>query len=113
MADFADHLKGEFLDAAYLQQDAFHEVDAATGADRQRRVFGALVRLLRAEVGFADKDAARAHFQRLLQATLDWNRAPWGGAEFEAGERAVRELFAQAEAVRGEAASAAPAGGQA
>jgi V/A-type H+/Na+-transporting ATPase subunit A len=28
--------KAEYLDAAYLQQDAFDEVDGATSAERQR-----------------------------------------------------------------------------
>jgi vacuolar-type H+-ATPase catalytic subunit A/Vma1 len=31
--DFVTYLKAEYLDAVYLQQDAFHEVDAATSAE--------------------------------------------------------------------------------
>ena len=96
MADFLQYLKGEFLDAAYLQQNAFHDVDAASGGDRQKHVYGALVALLRQELAFADKDAARSFFQRLLQATLDWNRAAFGSAEFAAAEQRVRSMVEEA-----------------
>ena len=39
MADFVVYLKAEYLDAVYLQQDAFDPVDGATSAERQRHVF--------------------------------------------------------------------------
>ena len=90
--DFVRYLQAEYLDAAYLQQDAFDAVDGATGAERQALVFSELVRLLRAPQRHADKDAARRHYQRLTQATKEWNRAPWGTPEFEAGRDRVREL---------------------
>jgi V/A-type H+-transporting ATPase subunit A len=41
MDDFVSYLKAEYLDAVYLQQDAYHEVDAATPAERQQYVFAA------------------------------------------------------------------------
>ncbi len=37
--DFTTMLKAEFFDSAYLQQNAFDDVDAATSVDRQRFVF--------------------------------------------------------------------------
>lgn len=100
MADFVVHLKGEFLDAAYLQQDAYHEVDAATTAERQVHVYGRIVGWLRAELAFAQKDAARTFFQRLLQATIDWNRTVWGSPEFAQGEAKLQELIVGAAAQR-------------
>ena len=39
--DFVLYLKSEYVDAAYLQQDAYHEVDGANDADRQKYVFTA------------------------------------------------------------------------
>ncbi len=96
MTDFLQYLKGEFLDAAYLQQNAFHDVDAASGGDRQKHVYGTMVGLLRQELAFADKDAARSFFQRLLQAAIDWNRAPFGSAEFAAAEQRVRGMVEEA-----------------
>ncbi len=73
MQDYVTYLKAEYLDAAYLQQDAFHEVDAASGAARQRHVFGRLSGVLRARLDFPDKDAARRFFQELTQLTKEWN----------------------------------------
>jgi V/A-type H+/Na+-transporting ATPase subunit A len=90
--DVVQRLQAEYLDAAYLQQDAFDPVDGATDAARQVSVFAELVRLLRSPVAFVDKDAARRFYQRLTQATKEWNRAPWGGAEADAGREALAAL---------------------
>ncbi len=73
ISDYVTYLKAEYLDAAYLQQNAFDEVDAASGADRQRHVFGRLAGVLRTRMTFPDKDAARRFFQELTQVTKEWN----------------------------------------
>lgn len=96
MGDFSTYLKAEFLDAAYLQQDAFHDVDAATGGERQKHVYGTLVQWLRQDFRFANKDAGRTFFQRLLQAMIDWNRAPFGTPEFQAGEQKLAAMVQEA-----------------
>ena len=90
--DFVRYLQAEYLDAAYLQQDAFDPVDAATGAERQVLVFGEMLAHLRAPLRFAGKDAARAFFHRLGQVTKEWHRSPWGEPAFEAGRAKVRAL---------------------
>ncbi len=76
LEDFITYLKAEYLDAVYLQQDAYHEVDGATSAERQRYVFERIVKILRTKMTFPDKDQARKFFQSLTQVTKDWNRAP-------------------------------------
>lgn len=76
LEDFITYLKAEYLDAVYLQQDAYHEVDGATSAERQRYVFSRIVKILRTRMSFPDKDHARRFFQTLTQVTKDWNRAP-------------------------------------
>lgn len=88
--DFVRHLQAEYLDAAYLQQDAFDEVDGASSAERQAEVFAELVGVLRARLRFDGKDAARRLFQDLTQTTKEWNRQPWGSAEFDAGRERLR-----------------------
>jgi V/A-type H+/Na+-transporting ATPase subunit A len=93
--DFVRYLQAEYVDAAYLQQDAFDEVDAATGADRQSAVFAELVRLLRTPLRLEGKDAARRLFARLTQATKEWNRCPWGEASFDAAREGLRALVAE------------------
>ena len=83
IADYVTYLKAEYLDAAYLQQDAFHEVDAASGAGRQRHVFGRLASVLRTPLDFPDKDAARRFFQELTQVTKEWNLVRMDDPQFE------------------------------
>ena len=91
VSDYVTYLKAEYLDAAYLQQDAFHAVDAATGAERQRHVFGRLAGILRTPLHFEDKDAARRFFQSLTQLTKDWNLVPMDDPGFARHETRIAE----------------------
>jgi len=95
MDDFVLHLKAEFLDAVYLQQDAFHEVDGATPADRQKYVFHRMVEILKTPMNFEDRDAARAFFQRLTQTVKDWNRTPMDGEHFKELERRMQDMVSE------------------
>jgi V/A-type H+-transporting ATPase subunit A len=103
MDDFVVYLKGEYLDASYLQQDAYHDIDAATPADRQQHVFAAVHRVLKTKMAFPDKDQARRFFQRLVQATNDWNRTAFQSPEFAAGQRAIEALVRDVTAPGGHA----------
>ncbi|MCF7837197.1 MAG: V-type ATP synthase subunit A [Candidatus Marinimicrobia bacterium] len=96
--DFVVYLKAEYLDAVYLQQDAFHEVDAATGAERQSYVFERLGHILDAPLKFPDKDAARAFFQQLTQTTKDWNRVLQDDPEFAKIEQTMTKMVAEVSA---------------
>ena len=98
MADFVVYLKAEYLDAVYLQQDAFDPVDGATSAERQRHVFSVIAGVLGADLEFADKDAARSYFQTLTQATRDWNRAAMEDESFAAAEARVAAMLAEVSA---------------
>ena len=93
LEDFVVYLKSEYLDATYLQQDAFDKVDAATDDSRQKRMFQCLERVLRAAMKFAGKDEARSFFQRLTQMALGWNRAEETTSEFgELEQQILREI---------------------
>ncbi len=81
-ADFTVYLKGEFLDAVYLQQNAFNDIDAATPAERQRIMFELAEKAMLTEYGFKDKDQARRFFQGLTQNFIDWNMTPQAQREF-------------------------------
>ncbi len=94
--DFVVYLKSEFLDAAYLQQDAFDRVDGASDAERQRRMFSRMAMLLEKEYRFEAKDAARRFFQRLTQMYRDWNRIPVDDPEFESMEERLKEQAEEA-----------------
>ena len=93
--DFLVYLKAEYLDAVYLQQNAFHDVDAATPADRQKYVFGFISRLLKTRLKFEDKEAARGFFQKLTQATRDWNQIEFESDEFKKQEEQLNHQIAE------------------
>jgi V/A-type H+/Na+-transporting ATPase subunit A len=93
--DFVMYLKSEFLDASYLQQDSFHDVDGATSADRQKYVFAKIHGILLAKVFFPDKDAARKWFLQLTSVTKDWNRVAMDAAEFKQLEQRIDAMLAE------------------
>jgi V/A-type H+-transporting ATPase subunit A len=97
LEDFMKHLKAEYIDAVYLQQDAFHPVDGATTADRQQYVFSKLTKIVKTPMRFDDKAAARRFFQELTQVTKDWNRVPMS-AERQEDLEAKQEAEGGAEA---------------
>lgn len=94
--EFVVYLKAEMLDAVYLQQDAFHEVDASTSAKRQSHVFGKISEVLGSTLSFRDKEAARRFFQRLTQLAKDWNRVTMESDEFQQLEQRMNEILAGA-----------------
>jgi len=93
--DFIIFLKGEYLDAVYLQQNAFHEVDAATPVERQKHVFSVLSKILRTKMKFENKEAARSFFQSLTQAARDWNQLAFESDEFKQQEEQLNAMLAE------------------
>lgn len=75
--DFVVYLKGDFLDAAYLQQNSFDVVDASVSPDRQKAVFSRAVKVLGSSFDFKDKETARGWFNKLRQMFLDMNGIEW------------------------------------
>ena len=94
--DFVVYLKSEFLDAVFLQQNTFDDVDGATSAERQRHCFGKAVGVLDAEFDFADKAVARTYFMGLRQTFIDWNYAAWGSSEFAELEQRIDQTIQDA-----------------
>ena len=93
--DFVVHMKAEYVDAVYLQQDAYHDVDGASDAERQQYVFSKVSKMLRAKMAFKDKDAARHWFQILTQTSKDWNRLAMGTEEFKTAEQQIDHMLAE------------------
>ncbi len=94
--DFIVYLKSEYLDAVYLQQDAYHKVDGATIAERQRYVFKYIVGILDTPMKFADKTVARKFFQTLTQLTRDWNWTEFETEKFKELEQKMSGMVAEA-----------------
>ena len=80
--DFTTYLKAEFIDAVYLQQNAFSDSDATTPVERQRIMFDVMEAALKAKYGFGGKDEARRFFMDLRQTFIDWNDKPFDSQEF-------------------------------
>ena len=89
LEDFTQYLKAEFLDAVYLQQNAFSEVDASTPAERQKEMFDVVEKALLSEYTFSDKDETRKFFLSLQQAFIDWNNTPTADASFAKGKESL------------------------
>ena len=84
LADFTTYLKAEFLDAVYLQQNAFSDTDATTPVARQKVMFDVVEKALLADYRLETKDATRKFFMDLQQTFIDWNDKPFGSDEFKA-----------------------------
>jgi V/A-type H+-transporting ATPase subunit A len=93
--DFIVHLKAEYLDSVYLQQDAFDPVDGATPAARQQYVFGVMSGILDARMAFPDKEAARGFFHELTQVTRDWNTMEMDTDDFKSLEEKINRMVAE------------------
>ena len=83
LEDFTTYLKSEFLDAVYLQQNAFSESDATTPVARQKEMFDMVEKVLNSKFEFPEKDATRRFFLDLQQSFIDWNDKPFGSDEYK------------------------------
>ncbi|MBN2450008.1 MAG: V-type ATP synthase subunit A [Lentisphaeria bacterium] len=101
LTDFVQHLKGEFLDSVYLQQDLLDEADGSTTSERQEYVFAKVLEALRTRFELADKDAARSFFLQLRQHFIDWNFTVWDSEDFRQQERKLEALIAATAAAEG------------
>ena len=82
LSDFTCYLKAEFLDAVYLQQNAFSDADASTPVERQQIMFAVVEKALFTDYAFTEKDAARRFFMDLQQTFIDWNDKKMDTPEF-------------------------------
>jgi len=89
LEDFTTYLKAEFLDAVYLQQNAFSETDATTPVERQRVMFDMVEKVLGASYSFETKDETRGFFMDLRQTFIDWNDKPFRSEEFNELEKSM------------------------
>ena len=91
LEDFTCYLKAEFLDAVYLQQNAFSDSDASTPIARQKQMFDVLEKALFTNYTFAEKDEMRRFFMDLQQTFIDWNDKKMGTPEFDALQKTLNE----------------------
>jgi V/A-type H+-transporting ATPase subunit A len=85
--DFTLMLKSEFFDSAYLQQNAFDRVDAATSIDRQRFVFDKILEVVETDFDFRNKEEAHHCIKKITSMFINWNYAPWDDSIIPESER--------------------------
>lgn len=95
LSDYIVYLKGDMLDAVYLQQNSFDDIDADCGRDRQRYVMDKLLKVLGSEFELGDKEEARAFFNRVRQKFIDWNYTEFESNAFAATEAEIDKLYAE------------------
>ena len=91
--DYIDYQKGELLDAVYLQQNSFDEIDAADPPERQRVEFDVLYDILTQKYDLEDKTEIRSFYNELRQKFLDWHGTVFETPEFEAQEKSVSDFY--------------------
>ena len=92
--DFVIYLKSEFLDYTYLQQNTFDEIDGATDAERQRKMFADISNVLKEEFVFDNKEAARRYFLELRQLFIDRNYLALDSEEYISMSRKIEAKIA-------------------
>ncbi len=88
--DFVVYLKGNFLDAVYLQQNSFDPVDAAVSTERQLYVFRTILEILGSSFAFKDKEEARSWFNKARLLFIDFNSSAWNSDGFKVLELQIR-----------------------
>lgn len=91
--DYTIYQKGELLDAVYLQQNSFDEIDAACSPERQRLEFDMMYDVLHKDYDMTDKKEIRSFFNQLRQEFLDWHGTVYGTPEFDAQKQKVADFY--------------------
>ena len=93
--DYIVYLKGDLLDAVFIQQNSFDAVDAAVDPPRQKDSYRLIMEILAAEIKAKDKEDARRWFSGLRQKFLDLNGAPWQSERYAVLSEEIRALLAE------------------
>jgi len=104
--DYLIYLKGDLFDSVYLQQNAFHEVDAASSEPRQISLYTLLREVmntpLKSSIKDGEKEEAKRLFFRFRQLFLDLNFAEYGSELFITLEEGILSLLEQTRSDTGE-----------
>lgn len=93
LSDFVIYLKSEFLDAVYMQQDSFDEIEGASSVERQKYVFNKIVEILGSDFDFEEKDDARNFFNNLRQNFIDMNYKEFKSSDFTKAEKVIESTL--------------------
>jgi V/A-type H+-transporting ATPase subunit A len=93
--DYVTWQKSVLLDMAFLQQDAFDEVDACMPRDRQVESLRLIKRLIDRDYSFASRDEARVFFTNVIGLYKNWNYSRPGSSEYHEYKNAIEEAAKQ------------------
>jgi V/A-type H+-transporting ATPase subunit A len=91
--DFVIYQQALFLDMVYLQQDAFDNVDSAVPLERQKAMLELILKLVRANYHFADKETVRDYFTRVTGLFKNLNYSPSHSAEYKQFYQQIEALY--------------------
>ncbi|HHU37248.1 MAG TPA: V-type ATP synthase subunit A [Treponema sp.] len=77
LEDFIVYLKGDYLDAVYMQQNSFDDIDASASIERQRHTFKIILETLGTNFVFENKGDARSWFNASRLMFIDYNYSEW------------------------------------
>ncbi|MCC9608286.1 V-type ATP synthase subunit A [Blastopirellula sp. JC732] len=89
LEDFVTWQKSVLIDMAFLQQDAFDEVDACMPRPRQLASLRMIKRLVTLDFGFTNRDEARNFFTQVTGLYKNWNYSPPDSPDYAKYEQAI------------------------
>ena len=95
LEDYVTWQKSVLLDMAYLQQDAFDEVDACMPRERQLESLRLIKSLIDRDYGFRNRDEARDFFTKVIGLYKNWNYSPPESPEYQKYKHEIEEAAEQ------------------
>ncbi len=83
LEDYVTWQKSVLLDMAFLQQDAFDEVDSCMPRERQLESLRMIKQLIDRDYGFQNRDEARVFFTKVTGLYKNWNYSAPGSADYQ------------------------------
>jgi V/A-type H+-transporting ATPase subunit A len=83
LEDYITWQKSVLLDMAYLQQDAFDDVDACMPRERQLDSLRLIKSFVDRDYSFSDRNSARDFFTKVIGLYKNWNYSPPGSPDYQ------------------------------
>lgn len=92
---YVRYQKAELLDAVFIQQNSFDEVDGVSNPNRLRIMCDMVLKIIDTPLAIKGKDNIRSHFNFVRQAFLDWNYIKIDDEQFEKQKTKLLKLIKQ------------------
>lgn len=85
--------KSEMIDYAFLQQDAFDEIDALCPIERQKYMMNLIMDICGREFDFDDFEKCREYFKNIIAILRQMNYSEFGSEQFESYRTKLNNLL--------------------